>query len=322
MQVLIVKTSSMGDVLHTLPALTDAMRALPGIRFDWVVEENFVQIPSWHPAVKRVIPLAIRRWRKNWFGTLVRQERYHFQQQLQQECYDVVLDAQGLMKSAALVTRAACGEKHGMDCKSVREPLSSWFYDRCHAVRKQQHAIERIRQLSAASLGYSLPTTPGDYAITGHFTPVLGKEAYLVFLHATSRPAKNWPESHWGELLQLAAAGGYRIKLPWGSYHEQQRARRLAEGVSTSEVLPPLTLAEMASQLVGATAIVAVDTGLSHLAAALECPNLALYGPTDPRFIGVYGFQQQVLRADDGNMKSLTAKRVWRTLQTMLPSRE
>ncbi|MGS6555311.1 lipopolysaccharide heptosyltransferase I, partial [Escherichia coli] len=121
MRVLIVKTSSMGDVLHTLPALTDAQQAIPGIKFDWVVEEGFAQIPSWHAAVERVIPVAIRRWRKAWFSAPIKAERKAFREALQAENYDAVIDAQGLVKSAALVTRLAHGVKHGMDWQTARE---------------------------------------------------------------------------------------------------------------------------------------------------------------------------------------------------------
>lgn len=152
MHVLIVKTSSMGDVLHTLPALTDAMQAIPGIRFDWVVEENFAQIPSWHPAVDKVLPVAIRRWRKHWFGSQQREERVLFKRELQSRQYDVVIDAQGLIKSAALVTRLAKGVKHGQDSRSAREPFASWWYDKRHEINKQQHAVERTRELFAKSL--------------------------------------------------------------------------------------------------------------------------------------------------------------------------
>ncbi|MGP4123555.1 MAG: lipopolysaccharide heptosyltransferase RfaC [Sodalis sp. (in: enterobacteria)] len=318
MKVLIVKISSMGDVLHTLPALTDAVRALPGIRFDWVIEENFAQIPTWHPAVRQAIPVAIRRWRKNWFGAATRQERCDFKRQLKQERYDAIIDAQGLLKSAALVTRIARGEKHGLDCKSVREPFASWFYHQRHNVSKQQHAIERIRQLFAASLDYPLPKALGDYAINRHFRPVPSNEVYLVFLHATTRRCKHWPETHWRALIRLAADAGYLIKLPYWTKQEKLRAQRLAEGCSAAQVLPPLTLGKVAEQLKCARAIVSVDTGLSHLAAALDCPNLTLYGPTDPCRIGGYGHHQHALRADSGNMESLMAKYVWLTLQSML----
>ncbi|SNC58541.1 lipopolysaccharide heptosyltransferase RfaC [Sodalis endosymbiont of Henestaris halophilus] len=320
MQVLIVKTSSMGDILHTLPALTDAMQALPEICFDWVVEEDFLQIPTWHPAVRQVIPVALRRWRKNWFGMAARQERDNFKRHLQQELYDVVIDTQGLMKSAAFVTRLARGEKHGLDFTSAREPFASWFYHQRHKIGKQQHAIERIRQLLSASLCYPISTAPVDYAIADYFTPKPDNEAYLVFLHATTRPDKEWPESHWRKLIQHASAAGYHIKLLWGTEYEQLRARRMINGCCTAQVLPLLTLREVALQLVGAKAIVSVDTGLSHLAAALNCPNLTLYGKTNPKRIGVYGRNQQVLRsnASNNNIEYLTAKHVWRLLQPLL----
>ncbi|MGL5365482.1 MAG: lipopolysaccharide heptosyltransferase I, partial [Plesiomonas shigelloides] len=143
MRVLMVKTSSMGDVIHTLPALTDAKRAIPDLQVDWVVEEGFAQIPSWHVAVDRVIPVAIRRWRKNLLSPQTRQEWHAFRQQLQARTYDVVIDAQGLLKSAALITRLSHGTKHGFDRHSAREPLASLFYDCKHPVTTQQHAVER-----------------------------------------------------------------------------------------------------------------------------------------------------------------------------------
>lgn len=134
MRVLIVKTSSMGDVLHTLPALTDAQRAIPGIQFDWVVEEGFAQIPSWHSTVDRVIPVAIRRWRKAWFSAPIKAERKAFHDAVRLQQYDAIIDAQGLVKSAALVTRLARGIKHGMDWSTAREPLASLFYNRKHHI--------------------------------------------------------------------------------------------------------------------------------------------------------------------------------------------
>lgn len=154
MRVLIVKTSSMGDVLHTLPALTDAQQAIPDIQFDWVVEEGFAQIPSWHAAVNHVIPVAIRRWRKAWFSAPIKAERKAFRDAVQAERYDAIIDAQGLVKSAALVTRLAHGVKHGMDWQTAREPLASLFYNRRHHIARQQHAVERTRELFAKSLGY------------------------------------------------------------------------------------------------------------------------------------------------------------------------
>lgn len=320
MRVLIVKTSSMGDILHTLPALSDAMSAIPGIRFDWVVEEGFNQIPSWHPSVERVISVAIRRWRKNWFSHQVRQQRADFKCVLQERHYDKVIDAQGLIKSAALVTCLALGEKHGFDTRSVREPLACWFYDYRHAVDKRQHAVERTRELFAKSLGYAKPDDCGDYAIAGHFlshsTADVGH--YLVFLHATTRDEKHWPESHWRALIELVAPSGIKIKLPWGAEHEYQRALRLAAGFSHVEVLPKLSLQGVAEVLVGAKGVVSVDTGLSHLTAALARPNITLFGPTDPGLIGGYGLHQQSLISPEKNMALVTADLVWAELKKVI----
>lgn len=322
MKVLIVKTSSMGDVLHSLPALTDAMHAIPEIRFDWVVEENFAQIPGWHPAVDRVLPVAIRRWRKHWFGSQQREERVAFKRALQAREYDVVIDAQGLIKSAALVTRLAKGVKHGQDSRSAREPFASWWYDKRHEIDKRQHAVERTRELFAKSLGYKKPDAPGDYAIAAHFLthPPADAGCYLVFLHATTRDNKHWPEGHWRELIALIEPTGLRIKLPWGAEHEHQRAQRLAAGFSHVEVLPKLTLEQVAQTLAGAKAVVSVDTGLSHLTAALDRPNITLYGPTDPGLIGGYGLNQYICRPENSSldMKDISAAQVEERLRTLI----
>ncbi len=306
MRVLLVKTSSMGDVLHALPALTDAMKAIPNIQFDWVVEEGFAQIPTWHPAVKHVFPVAIRRWRKSWFSPATKQERHTFKQKIQAQHYDAVIDAQGLIKSAALITRLAKGPKHGLDWHSAREPLASLFYRYRHHVDKKQHAVERIRQLFAMSLGYTKPAYPGDYAIAERFLnqPSNGAENYLVFLHSTTRDDKHWPEQHWRELIAEVTSLGFEVKLPWGNALEHDRAIRLAEGFNHVSVLPKLSLEEVAGILAKAKAVVSVDTGLSHLTAALAKPNITLYGPTDPGLIGGYGDNQTAIISTNKTMNT------------------
>lgn len=307
MRVLIVKTSSMGDVLHTLPALTDAQQAIPGIQFDWVVEEGFAQIPSWHAAVDRVIPVAIRRWRKAWFSAPIKAERQTFRDAMRLQQYDAIIDAQGLVKSAALVTRLARGIKHGMDWSTAREPLASLFYNRKHHIAKQQHAVERTRELFAKSLGYAKPQSQGDYAIAQHFLNRQNADAeqYAVFLHATTRDDKHWPEANWRELISLLNNAGIRIKLPWGAPHEEARAKRLAEGFSYVDVLPRMSLEEVAGVLAGAKFVVSVDTGLSHLTAALDRPNITLYGPTDPGLIGGYGKNQTAYKSPSHDLEDI-----------------
>lgn len=223
MKVCVIKTSSMGDVIHTLPALTDAQSAIPNLSIDWVVEDNFAEIPRWHSAVNQIIPIALRRWRKSPFSIQTRNEWKNYRTLLQAENYDAVIDAQGLIKSALCATRFAQGVKHGYDRQSIREPLASFFYDKKYAISYQQHAVERIRQLFAQSLGYELPQVQGDYGIARHFLHQTSEQNYVVFIHSTTRADKHWEESEWQKLIEkIIALSDYEIRLPWGN--EQEKA--------------------------------------------------------------------------------------------------
>lgn len=253
MRVLLVKTSSLGDVIHTLPALTDAARAIPGIQFDWVVEEGFAEIPAWHPAVARVIPVAIRRWRKNLWQTLRNGEWRRFKQRLKEVDYDLVIDAQGLLKSAWLTRYVGKTPVAGLDRDSAREPLASRFYRRAYPVAWGQHAVERTRQLFAQALDYPLPESVGDYGLDREQLADADPGApYLVFLHGTTWDTKHWPEAYWRELAERMCERGWSVRLPWGSAAERERAGRLAAGLENAAVLPRLSLAGMAKVLAGA----------------------------------------------------------------------
>lgn len=300
MRVLLIKTSSLGDVVHTLPALTDAQRAIPGIQFDWVVEEGFAEIPAWHPAVAQVIPVAIRRWRKNLLQTLRTGEWRRFKERLRETRYDLVIDAQGLLKSAWL-TRYVKAPVAGLDRDSAREPMASRFYDRRYTVPRDQHALERVRQLFAQALGYALPQAIGDYGLDRAQLAAPGEEPYLLFLHGTTWPSKHWPEAYWRELAERMSAFGWAIRLPWGNAEEKARAERIADGIAGASVLPRLNLGGVAKVIAGARACVAVDTGLGHLAAALDVPSISLYGPTLPGRVGAYGRSQVHLCATGPN---------------------
>ena len=315
MKVCVIKTSSMGDVIHTLPALTDAQKVIPNLSIDWVVEENFAEIPRWHSVVNRVIPIALRRWRKSPFSIQTRNEWKNYRTLLQAENYDAVIDAQGLIKSALFATRFAQGVKHGYDRQSIREPLASFFYDKKYTISYQQHAVERIRQLFALSLGYELSQVQGDYGIARHFLHQTSEKNYVVFIHSTTRADKHWKESEWQKLIEkITALSDCEIRLPWGNELEKARAERLAQVDSKVIVLPKLTLTELAEQLANAQAVVSVDTGLAHLTAALDKPNITLYGSTDPKLIGCYGKNQYYLSAS--SMKEISAEQV---LSQLLP---
>ncbi|MBC8649118.1 lipopolysaccharide heptosyltransferase I [Pseudomonas sp. MTM4] len=300
MRVLLIKTSSLGDVVHTLPAVTDAQRAVPGIQFDWVVEEGFAEIPAWHPSVAQVIPVAIRRWRKQPLQTLRSGEWRRFKARLREARYDLVIDAQGLLKSAWM-TRYVKAPIAGLDRDSAREPLASRFYDRRYAVPRDQHALERVRQLFAQSLGYPVPETIADYGLDRNQLATPGEAPYLLFLHGTTWPSKHWPEQYWRELAERMSEFGWAIRLPWGNADEKARAERIADGLAGVSVLPRLNLGGIAKVVAGARACVAVDTGLGHLAAALDVPSISLYGPTLPGRVGAYGRSQVHLCASGPN---------------------
>jgi len=300
MKVLIIKTSSLGDIIHTLPALTDAGKAVGDIQFDWVVEQAFAEVPSWHPLVNKVIPVALRRWRKKPLQALRSEEWRAFRQQLRSEKYDYIIDAQGLIKSAFLMYFAK-GLRCGLDWQSAWEPLAALAYQRKYAVEPEQHAVVRVRQLFSQALNYPLSETIADYSIDRHqLAPAVADTVknYIVLLHGTTWPTKHWPESYWQQLAKQIIAAGFNIKIPWGNSTEHERAQHIAQDLPQAEVLPKLNLAGVAGILAGAKACVAVDTGLGHLAAALKVPTLSLYGPTNPILTGTVGAYQKHLAAE------------------------
>lgn len=339
MKVLIIKTSSLGDVIHTLPALSDARQALGNVEFDWVVEEGFADIPRLHPAVRNVIPVALRRWRKNYWKAWRSGELKAFLKALRKERYDAVIDAQGLFKSA-LLTRCARGLKIGLNRKSAREGIAAWFYNRTIDAPKIKvaHAVVRMRTLFAKSLGYAVPQSPINYGLCiGGQSVVAG--AYIVFLHGTTWATKHWPDEYWCALGQIIQQAGLKVVLSWGNELEKQRAEQIA-AVCDAEILPKLKLTLLASVLRQASAVVAVDTGLAHLAAALDVPCLTLYGPTDPKLTGTSGPHAVNLAADfvcapclqrkctypkphavtPPCYQKLPPQQVWRQLQTIMAS--
>ncbi len=289
MRLLLVKTSSLGDVIHNLPIVTDILRHYPEAKIDWCVEESFAAIPRLHPGVGQVIPVAVRRWRKKLLQAATWREVSAFRQAVRQCGYHLVLDTQGLAKSA-LIARQARGPLAGYAADSAREPLAARFYDRHFSVDKAVHAVERNRLLAAAALGYSLDAAV-DYGITvpaGAFA-WLPTKPYLVLLTATSRDDKLWPEDHWVALGKQLAVHGLTCVLPGGSAVERERAARLAGQIPGAVAAPPMRIDELASLLAGACGAVGVDTGLTHLAVAVKTPTVAIYTATEPGLTGVYG---------------------------------
>ncbi len=294
MRVLLVKMSSLGDVVHALPGVSDAVAALgaEGVRFDWVVEEAFADIPARHPGVDQVLPIAWRRWRRDLRGN--RAALAAFRNRLRARRYDLILDAQGLLKSAAVAALARGGVRVGLARRSAREGAAALFYRRHVAVPRGRHAVDRIRALFAGALGYPTPDTDPDFGLGA--AAAAGADR-VVLLHGTTWASKHWPEPFWGALAGLAAAAGFEVLVPWGDAVERARATRIA-AEAPARVLDRLPLGGLMDELAAARLIIGVDSGLSHLGAALGVPTLVIYGSTDSDLTGCRGPAARNLQAD------------------------
>lgn len=287
-RILFVKTSSLGDVIHHCPAVSDAARNVPGIEIDWLVEETFASIPRMHPSVHRAIAVGLRRWRGSLWSAAAWKEMRTLRETLRSRRYDAVIDTQGLLKSA-LLGRLAIGPKHGMDRSSAREALASLFYAHRHAVARGQHAVERNRQLTAAALGYAAGgrCDYGLHAAQGA-SPAIDRP-YAVLLTMTSREDKRWPDGHWVRAGREIAARGMCCVVPWGTDDERARCEILARDIPRAIVPPRMSLEDLAALFRASRAVLGVDTGLTHLAAALGAAVVGIYCATDPGLTGLYG---------------------------------
>lgn len=297
MRVLIIKLTSMGDLMHALPALTDAARQFPGITFDWVVDEAFAEVPLWHPAVNNVITTSHRRWKKSLWETLSGGELREFYRELNLHEYDAVIDMQNNLKSA-LVSFLRRGAVIGLDKDSCRERPAHLAYQQPISVDPQQHAVERMRQILAQSLNYAKPATKANYGtnFSKYPLPALDftlSKRYLIFVHNASWLTKLWPVHYWQQTVLKAVQAGFSVLLPCGNDEEYQRAKQIALVDDNAYALPRLSLNEMAALMHHASGALCSDTGLAHLAAVASTPALTLYGATDAGLIGTYGRNQQ-----------------------------
>jgi heptosyltransferase-1 len=284
--ILFIKTSSLGDVIHHMPALSEARKAHPDATFTWLVEEAFAPLVALHPAVAKVIPVAWRRWRKSLYAPATLGEIAGSLRAIRAPRYDEIVDSQGLLRTAA-IARIARGRRHGYDAASIREPLASMFYDVRHSVSRDLHAVERNRILSGRALGYAPQGAP-DFGLERARFPAPG-ERYAVLLHATARPGKQWPEAHWIALGQALGRAGRDLVLLWGTDAERARSTRIAAALPRARVGDRAPLDAVARLIAGAQFVVGVDTGLMHLAAALGVPLVAIFTGSKPGLTGPVG---------------------------------
>ena len=282
----------MGDVIHNLPIIADIHAEFPDAQIDWVIEENFADMLKLNPHISNIIPVAIRRWRKHLFSKKTWQEISDFKRQLQANHYDYIIDTQTLLKSA-LIACLAKGKRYGQGPSTAREWLAGFFYNRRFSVSRAQHAVDQNRQLTALALNYRAPTSAPDYGLQRaelmKQIDIQLPEKYVMVFHATSRDSKLWPMGHWVSLGLLLAKKEIALCLPWASDTERSRANIIATHVPQAIVLPKSSLTQLAHITAGAQAAVGVDTGLIHLAVAMDVPSIAIYTDTHPDLNGAYG---------------------------------
>ena len=338
MRVLIAKLSSFGDVIHTLPALTDLKGARPDVEVDWLVEEAYAPLVRRHPGVAQVHEVALRRlrWPPTRWPALARHGR-ELRSTLRARRYDLVLDVQGLVKSA-LLSRLAGAPVVGFDAESCREPSAARLYQRHLRLGGHPHIVEQMRRFFAEAIGYAVPKGQGSAGLprpAGRAGVAL-PERYGLIVHGAAWQTKLWPEERWRNLLHRLAATGRMVVLPWGSVDERQRAVRLADGIAGASPLSrKLAGEEVAELIAGADFAVGIDTGLMHLAAAYGVPGVTLFGPTDPDYATPYGPHQRAVRSDHLDapcqqvrctrephgqccMREVDADEVWAAVSTML----
>jgi heptosyltransferase-1 len=295
-EILFIKTSSLGDVVHHMPAITDARRHLPDARLAWVVEEDYAPLARLHPGVDEVIPVATRRWRKHLFTPATWREIGRFRATLRARSFAVAIDTQGLLRTA-LIASAVRGIRHGYDRASIREPLACQFYDIRHRVERHAHAIPRNRTLCGLALGYEAKH-PLDYGLDrAAIAGAAARRPYAALIHATAKPGKLWADAHWVAVARGVRDRGFDVVLPWGAAAERIRSEAIAvaarldqgHGQGHSQVPERRPLDAVAALIAGASFVIGVDTGLVHIAAALGVPLVAIFVDSEPGLTGPIG---------------------------------
>ena len=274
-EILFIKTSSMGDILHHMPAVTDARSRFPDARISWVVDELYAPLARLHPAVDRIVPIAVRRWRRNLLKAGTWLEGRAALRELRDRPYDKIIDTQGLVRTA-LMAKLLHGESHGYDAESVREPFAARFYDVAHTVGWDLHVIARNRTLTGRALGYE-PSGAPDYGFDPSQFHGGAEKPYAIIFHATAKKTKEWPEASWLEVGRSLAARGLDVVLPWGNADERARSERLAAAIPNARVPDLKPILEVTNLIAGARLVAGVDTGFLHIAAALGVPVVAVF---------------------------------------------
>ena len=297
MNILIVKMSSLGDVIQTMPVVQDLHRQFPGARIDWVVEEAFAPLVQRVAGLRRVLPVAQRRWRKSRWSEATRRERKHFDQNLKQQSYDAVIDFQGLIKSA-LQARCAPLLPGGFSATYGNRSEACGYEWPVQLLLKRTlpmpariHAVARYRLLAGLALGYE-PQGLAAYPLS---PPVPAQQATVVLAHGTTRADNEWKEADWVELGRRLIDSGQHIALPHANAREHALVSRMAQALGEkAQIWPRAGLPEVMDRMAQSSGVIGVDSGLSHMAVALNLPHVQIFRQPRAWRAGPVGCSHQV----------------------------
>ena len=309
----------MGDLMHALPAITEAKHQINNITFDWVVDKSFSSVPKWHPSVENTIETNHREWKLNLFSSQSRNEMKKVLNKIDESEYDLIVDMQNNLKSAFL--SFMCNSSvTGLDAKSAREYPAHLAYEKKIMVPKAMHAIQRQKQLLASALGYKTDTENTDYGISkANFKKPLDMPSnnYAICVQNASWITKQWPIESWKELLRILEKRDINLLFPSGNQEELDRANEICSVSEKALALEVLPLNEIAFLIDNSEFTLCSDTGLAHLSAVVGTPSLTLYGPTDTRLIGTYGENQNHFVSPDSDISKISVEDVLNKLENL-----
>lgn len=338
MKLLFVKLSSLGDVIHSLPAINDIAQSRPDVELHWLIEQSFAPLAQLSPFVKKTLPINLRSIKKQQGLIAAFHHMRNIARPLKTGGYDLALDAQGLWKSAYFAKNSD-GVSTGYDFASARDPFASMLYQKKFSIDKNQHAIHRTRKLCAQALGYTISDTI-DYGLDKILYQKNGqkileqfqiKNSFIFGFHATTWETKHWKQKYWIELAEKLKSIHHQLVISYGNDVEKQSAHAMAELSSNIVIIPKMDYIDLINFLSLASGFVSVDTGLGHLASALDIPGIGLYGPTSPDRVGLLGnhqisltgyqdkprYNKKFIKGYDA-MANITADQVFQTLLSIL----
>ncbi|MEI7514460.1 MAG: lipopolysaccharide heptosyltransferase I [Betaproteobacteria bacterium] len=329
MRILIVKLSSLGDVVQTMPVVHDMRQALPHAQIDWVVEEAFAPLVQQVQGVQRVLPIAQRRWRKSWLAAPTRHERATFAKLLQAQSYDAVIDFQGLIKSALVArsARLAPGGFRATYANASEACAYEWpvrlLLDRLVPMPRRIHAVARYRLLAAQVLGYPVDG-PSSYPLAPLASGAVAVERYGVLLaHGTTRADNEWPERDWIAVGEQLIAQGHTVELPQAGALELARVQRIAQALGPqARVWPALSLVQVTQRMAASGGVIGVDSGLSHLAVALDLPHVQIFSQARAWRAGPVGNAHQVAVGGKAAPSVSAVWAAWQAVGAAYPCRQ